>query len=76
MRGAAIDPGDVMSRDEIACSPLVFHKGSYGQDKPVVAWVSLTIDASRMDITTFEKLALPEVLRVAKLLTSAARTSG
>jgi IclR family transcriptional regulator, pca regulon regulatory protein len=48
----------------------------FGPDKSIVAGISLTIDASRMDIKTFEKSALPEVLRIAKLLTNAAQMSG
>jgi IclR family transcriptional regulator, pca regulon regulatory protein len=48
----------------------------FGHDKSIVAGISLTIDASRMDIKSFEKAALPEVLRVAKLLTNAAQMSG
>jgi IclR family transcriptional regulator, pca regulon regulatory protein len=48
----------------------------FGHDKSVVAGISLTIDASRMDIKSFEKAALPRVLGVAKLLTDAAQMSG
>jgi IclR family pca regulon transcriptional regulator len=48
----------------------------FGPDKSIVAGISLTVDANRIDIKTFEKSALPEVLRVAKLLTNAAQMSG
>lgn len=48
----------------------------FGADKSIVAGISLTVDANRMDVKSFEKSALPEVLRVAKLLTNAARMSG
>jgi IclR family transcriptional regulator, pca regulon regulatory protein len=47
-----------------------------GQDRSVIAGVSLTIDAGRMDIKTFEKSALPEIKRIAALLTNAAQMSG
>ena len=47
-----------------------------GPDKSVVAGISLTIDASRMDFKSFEKAAVPRVLGVAKLLTGAAQMSG
>jgi IclR family transcriptional regulator, pca regulon regulatory protein len=47
-----------------------------GQDRSVIAGVSLTIDASRMDIKAFEKSALPEIKRIAALLTNAAQMSG
>jgi IclR family pca regulon transcriptional regulator len=43
----------------------------FGIDKSVIAGISLTIDADRMDIKTFKSTALPEVLRVAKTLTDA-----
>jgi IclR family transcriptional regulator, pca regulon regulatory protein len=48
----------------------------FGPDKSILAGVSLTIDASRMDIKTFEKSGLPEVLRIAETLMNAARMSG
>jgi len=48
----------------------------FGPDRAVVAGISLTIDASRMDIKSFEKAALPRILGVAKLLTDASQMSG
>jgi len=48
----------------------------FGPDKSVIAGVSLTVDANRIDIKAFEKSALPQVLRVAKLLSNAAQMSG
>lgn len=48
----------------------------FGSNKSIIAGVSLTIDADRTAIKKFEKSALPEVLRVAKLLTNAAQMSG
>lgn len=48
----------------------------FGAEKSIVAGISLTVDANRIDVKTFEKAALPEVLRVANLLTNAARMSG
>lgn len=47
----------------------------FGADKSVVAGISLTIDANRMDIKAFKAAALPEVLRVANALTDATRRS-
>ena len=47
----------------------------FGSDKSIVAGVSLTVDAGRMDIKAFEKSALPQVLRVAQLLSNAAQMS-
>ena len=48
----------------------------FGSDKSIVAGVSLTVDANRTDIKAFEKSALPQVLRVAQLLSNAAQMSG
>jgi IclR family pca regulon transcriptional regulator len=45
----------------------------FGDGDSVVAGVSLTIDANRMDIKVFRTKALPEMLRVAKTLTDANR---
>jgi IclR family pca regulon transcriptional regulator len=47
----------------------------FGSDKSIVAGISLTVDANRMDIRAFEKSALPQVLRVAQLLSNAAQMS-
>ena len=43
----------------------------FGNGTSAIAGVSLTIDANRMDIKSFKGKALPEILRVAKLLTDA-----
>lgn len=45
----------------------------FGADNSVIAGVSLTIDADRMDIKAFKTTALPEVMRVAQMLTDATR---
>jgi IclR family pca regulon transcriptional regulator len=47
----------------------------FGADRSVVAGISLTIDASRMAIAPFERDALPEVKRVAQLLSEGVRLS-
>jgi len=48
----------------------------FGDGNSVVAGVSLTIDANRMDIKVFRAKALPEMLRIAKTLTDANRRGG
>lgn len=48
----------------------------FGADGQVVAGVSLTIDASRMEIEAFKTSALPHVLDVARQLSRAAQLSG
>jgi IclR family transcriptional regulator, pca regulon regulatory protein len=47
----------------------------FGSGHSVIAGVSLTIDANRMDIKTFKTKALPEIIRVANALTDATRRS-
>ncbi|MEH2469997.1 IclR family pca regulon transcriptional regulator [Nitrobacteraceae bacterium AZCC 2161] len=48
----------------------------FGAGNSVIAGISLTIDANRIDIKAFRTKALPEMLRVAKTLTDANRRGG
>jgi IclR family transcriptional regulator, pca regulon regulatory protein len=48
----------------------------FGDGNSVIAGVSLTIDANRMDIKTFRTKALPKLLRIANTLTDANRRGG
>ena len=69
-QGYAISDGENAYGLRTVAAPVL------GPDKSVIAGISLTIDASRMDFKSFEKMAVPRVLGVAKLLTDASQMSG
>jgi IclR family pca regulon transcriptional regulator len=69
-QGFAVSDGENAYGLRTVAAPI-FDKG-----KSVVAGISLTVDANRMDIKSFEKSGLPEVLKIARLLSETALKSG